>query len=148
MCRLTPTKNVPLALAILAVAAANANAAPVDVCAMLPGPDAESLVGKLRNVTSMKPQGSLLGECSFEGANATLSIAARPSAEYEATIAEVSVKGKAPDAAQGLAGRAIKSKYGLLYQPAGKSYFLQMIGRRGGNEDVTLAIEAAKKLRQ
>ena len=135
-------------LALVAAASGAAHAAPIDVCAMLPQAEAQSLVGKIRNVTSMKPQASLLGECTFEGANATLSMAARPAAEYESTIAAASDKGKAPEAAQGLAGKAVKSKYGLLYQPAGKPYFLQVIGRRGDNEDMALAVDAAKRLRQ
>jgi len=41
----------------------------------------------------------------------------------------------------------VKSKYGLLYLPAGKPYFLQVIGRRGGEDDIALALEGAKKLR-
>ena len=120
----------------------------LDLCAMLPKPEAESVVGTIKNVTTMKAQGSLLGECTFEGANGTLSMAARPAAEYEATVRETFDKGKPPEPAQGLAGKAVKSKYGLLYQPAGKPYFLQVIGRRGGVEDMALALEGAKKLRQ
>lgn len=148
MCKLTPMKNSLLLLAAVAAAAGAAHAAPVDVCAMLPQPEAQAVVGKIRNVTSMKAQGSLLGECTFEGAQASLSMAARPAAEYEATVAAASDKGKAPEPAQGLAGKAVKSKYGLLYQPSGKPYFLQMIGRRGDNEDMAIALEGAKKLKQ
>ena len=140
-------KNVLRGLAPFAVVAV-AHAAPVDVCAMLPEAEAQSVLGKIRNVTSMKPQGSLLGECSFEGANASLSIAARPAAEYEPTIAAAFDKGKAPEAAAGLPGKAVKSKYGLLYQPAGKPYFLQVIGRRGDGADMAIALEGAKRLRQ
>ena len=124
------------------------HAAALDVCAMLPKAEAESVVGKIKNVTTMKAQGSLLGECTFEGANGTLSMAARPAGEYEATVREASDKTRSPEPAPGLAGKAVKTKYGLLYQPAGKPYFLQVIARRGDNEDMAMALEGAKRLRQ
>ena len=139
-------KTILRSVAILGALGAT-HAFALDVCAMLPKPEAESVVGKIRNVTTMKAQGSLLGECTFEGANGTLSMAARPAGEYEATVKETFDNGKPPEPAQGLAGKAVKSKYGLLYQPAGKPYFLQVIGRRGGEDDIALALEGAKKLR-
>lgn len=127
----------------LACLATLAHAAPVDVCAMLPQAEAQAVVGKIKNVTTMKPQGSLLGECTFEGANGTLSMAARPAGEYEPTVREASPS----EPVQGLAGKAVKSKYGLLYQPSGKPYFLQVIARRGDKEDTAMAFEGAKRLK-
>jgi hypothetical protein len=139
-------KKIPLLLATsLAMAA---QAAPVEVCVMLPKADAEALLGKLVNVTSIKPQGSLLGECTYEGAKASLSVAARPAQEYDATIGAAADKAQPPVPVPGLAGKAMSTKYGLLYQPAGKPYFLQVIGRKGDTGDMALAIEGAKKLRQ
>ncbi len=140
-------KTILRSIAILGCLGAT-HAAALDVCAMLPKPEAESVVGKIRNVTTMKPQGSLLGECTFEGANGTLSMAARPAGEYDATMREAYDEGKPPEPAQGLAGKAVKSKYGLLYLPAGKPYFLQVIARRGDKEDMAMAVEGAKKLKQ
>ena len=133
------------AIAVLACLAAAAHAAPVDVCALLPQAEAQSVVGKIRNVTTMKPQASLLGECTFDGANGTLSMAARPAGEYEATVKEAAPA----EAVQGLAGKAVKTRFGLLYQPAGKSYFLQVIARRAGKDDMdmALALDGARKLK-
>ena len=125
-----------------------AHAATVDVCAMLLPPDAEAIVGKISNVTSIKPQGSLLGECTFEGAKGSFSVAARPAQEYDETVKAAADRAKPPEPAPGLAGKAVKSKYGLLYQPSGKPYFLQVIARRGDTEDLAMAIEGAKKLKQ
>ncbi len=125
-----------------------AHAAPVDVCAMLPRAEAEAIVGKIANVTSIRPQGSLLGECTFEGAKGSFSVAARPAQEFDETLKAAADRTKPPEPAQGLAGKAVKSKYGLLFQPSGKPYFLQVIARKGEAEDMTMAIEGAKKLKQ
>jgi hypothetical protein len=141
-------KTVLRTIAAAIALATATQAAALDVCAMLPRADAEAVVGTIRNVTTMKPQGSLLGECTFEGAKGTLSMAARPASEYEPTLKLAADKDRPPEAAQGLGGKAVKSKYGLLYQPAGKPYFLQVIARRGGDEDMAMALEGAKKLRQ
>src|SRR3954465_8384453 len=122
-------------LVTAAAFAAAAHAAPVDVCVMLPKADAEALLGKLVNVTSIKPQGSLLGECTYEGAKGTLSVAARPAQEYDATLGAAADKARPPSPVAGLTGKAMASKYGLLYQPTAKPYFLQVIGRRGDTED-------------
>src|SRR2546423_5341425 len=142
-------KPIPRFLAAAACAAIPAaNAAPLDVCAMLAQADAQAIVGKIKNVTTIKPQAGLLGECTFEGTNATLSIAARPAQQYQETVQAAGERNKPLEAAQGLAGKAVKSKYGLLYQPTGKPYFLQVIGRHGDTPDIALAIEGAKRLKQ
>jgi len=140
-------KSTHYCLAAACFAVAAAQAAPVEVCPMLPKADAEALLGKLVNVTTIKPQGSLLGECTYEGAKGSLSIAARPAQEYDATVGAAADKARPPTPVPGLAGKAVASKYGLLYQPTGKPFFLQVIGRKGDTEDVAVAIEGAKKLR-
>src|SRR2546421_271393 len=94
------------------IAVPAAHAAPVDVCGMLSKADAEAVVGKIVNVTSIKPQGSLLGECTFEGAKGSFSAAARPAQDFEDTLKAAADRTKPPEPAQGLAGKAVKSKYG------------------------------------
>jgi hypothetical protein len=125
-----------------------AHAAPVDVCAMLQVSEAEALVGKISKVTTIKPQGSLLGECTFEGAKGTFSAAARPAGEFDETLKAAADRIKPPEPVPGFAGKAVKSKFGLLFQPSGKPYFLQVIARKGDAEDMAMAIEGAKKLKQ
>lgn len=134
------------ALAILAIPA-HAQV-PVDACALLARGDAEAVIGKLKGEPeAMAAQGSMLGMCTWNGANGTVSVSARPAREFDDTIRYLQRRKKAADPVPGLGAKAYQTGSGLMVQPKGKPYFLQVIGMRRFKIDGEVAAEAARKLK-
>jgi hypothetical protein len=127
------TRSMILACALLSgsqlVAAAGAPArplagAPVDTCAMLPEAEIVAAIGKLtKPVQARAPNGSLLGSCEYHSARANVSITAHPSDELDGTVASDVKAGKAK-AIAALGEKAFQTEYGVMFQPAGKPYFV------------------------
>lgn len=96
----------------------------LDVCSWYTTDDAAAVLGKpVPKAVAGKAQGSLLGKCDFStGEGSAISISARPADEYQGSV----------DAVDGtkvanLGSGAAFSDSGLLVQPAGKDYFIQII---------------------
>ena len=135
------------ALACAAACAHAQGAAPVDTCKLLSKPDAEALVGALSAQPEAEAaQGSLLGMCTWAGAKGRFSVAARPAAEFDDTIRSLQRRKKQADAVPGLGAKAYQTRSGLMVQPQGKPYFLQVLAFKGAKRDAGLAVEGARKL--
>jgi hypothetical protein len=111
----------------------NAPAAPappaartVDVCALLAEADAVAVLGTLTNPPQAQaPQGSLLGGCDYAGAKGSGSVSARPADEFAGTV-EYMGKRKPVRQLSALGEAAYATEYGVMVQPAGRSYFLSV----------------------
>ena len=98
--------------------------APVEGCALLPEATMVAAIGKLAKPPQpKKPNGALLGGCEYRSARASVSITAHPPAELDGTVDSDLKSGKARPIA-GLGEKAYQTEYGVLFQPAGKPYFL------------------------
>lgn len=126
---------------------APAAARTVDTCAMLSKADAESVIGPLTADPEAKPpRGSLLGECTYAGSGAdSINLAAHPADEFDGTVGYSVKKGEA-HAVAGIGDKAFQTPYGLMIQPAGKSYFVVVLVMKGLKIDGGAALEAGKKL--
>jgi hypothetical protein len=120
----------------------------VDACAMLSKADAESVIGALSAEPQAKPpQGSLLGECNYAGSEAdSINVSVHPADEFESTIRYSAKKGEAQPV-EGLGEKAFQTPYGLMIQPAGKSYFVVVIVVKGAAINGDAALAAGKKLK-
>ncbi len=114
--------------------------AAVDVCSFASRDLVEGVVGKLsEDPKPTPPQGSLLGGCDYSFEGGMLSISARPASEYDATV-----KAYAGADVAGVGEKAHASeKAGLFVQPAGKQYFLHILGGGAGIDDAK-KLEVAK----
>lgn len=98
----------------------------VDVCALLAEPDASAVLGKLSQPPQAQtPQGSLLGGCDYFGGKGSGSVSAHPANEFSGTIKHAGKK-KPVQALAGLGEAAYATEYGVMVQPAGRSYFLSV----------------------
>ena len=92
------------------------------------------------------PTGTLLGGCEFTGAKGTASVTAHPADELDGTVRSDLKKGRAK-AIAGLGEKAFHTPYGVLVQPAGKSYFLSVFVMVGMNYDAAVSEKLARKLK-
>ncbi|WP_406069382.1 hypothetical protein [Micromonospora sp. NBC_01638] len=101
-------------------------AEPVDTCALFTADDFASVVGKpAGQPEKQEPQGSLLGGCTYLSKDVTVSVyvTARPGREWDD-----SVKAHGDVSVSGVGEKAFwADNVGLLVQPAGKPYFLQVL---------------------
>lgn len=123
-------------------------AASVDTCALIARADVEAVVGPLaQDPKADTPAGSLLGQCSYYGADASLILSARPAREFDGTVKYAGEKAAVQPVA-GLGEKASQTQYGLMIQPAGKAYFLTVVVMRpGGALDGALSVDIARKLK-
>lgn len=149
------TNNLPADVADVAEAAAKAgtaptglNGQPVDVCAMLPKEDAEAVLGPLlMGPKSGKPQGSLLGECTFMSKkNVVAMVSARPAGEFADTV-KLSSKNAPAKAVAALGSEASSTQYGLMIKLADKPYFITVLAGPMGKMDHDTSLAVGKKLK-
>lgn len=120
-----------------------AAAEPVDVCSLITREEAsKALGGEASEPQADKPQGSLLGGCSYTATGKGmkfLNVSARPAGEWDGTV-------KAYEELQPVSGIGEAAQYsaklGMLVKPAGKSYFLHVMAMPGNDKAV---VEAAAK---
>lgn len=123
--------------------------APVEGCALLPEATVVAAIGKLAKPPQpKKPNGSLLGGCEYRSAKASVSITAHPSGELEGTVGSDLKDGKARPIA-GLGEKAYQTEFGVLFQPAGKPYFLAVyvLSLQKFAYDAALSEALARKLK-
>ena len=96
----------------------------IDVCGWYSTDAASKVLGEpVAEAVAGEPSGSLLGQCRYSGdGGAVITISARPADEYEASAAAV-----AGTDVQGLGKAAVFSDSGMLVQPDGTDYFIQII---------------------
>lgn len=141
------TFRIALAASSLAFSAVAAAQSPVDACALLPAAAAEALVGKpIEGPRATPPQGAMLGMCDWNGPNGSINLSARPAREFDETVKYASRK-QAATPVDVPGAKALRTRYGLFVQPAGKPYFLQVLATRFPRPDPAFSVEVAKALK-
>lgn len=142
-----PAAAMPPAEVLSAPTPAGLNGETVDTCAMLDAAAAaQSLGSLLKDPEAQAPQGSLLGGCNYLGDKGMVMLTARPAAEFQATVDYAARRGGAK-AVTVAGGDARQTPVGLMFQPAGKAYFLVVYPLVSGKFDEAVALQLATQLK-
>jgi hypothetical protein len=145
-------KSTLLAPSMLAAAfclpiAAPAQAGAVDTCAMLPEATVVASTGKLTKPPAPQPAvGSQLGGCQYESVKATVAFTAYPADQLNSTVRRDLKKGRAK-AISGLGEKAYQTEYGVMFQPAGKPWFLVVFAMKGTDYDAAMSEQLARQIK-
>lgn len=136
-----------LAIATAAVAFGARADEGMNVCKLVTRSEVESLIGRLHEERQGKPYARLLGQCDFDGERGRLTIMVRPIDEFEETLAFARKDGRVVRM-EGVPGHAYHTRYGMMLQPPGRTYFVQVMAhdRRMADTD-EVALNIARRLR-